>query len=184
MLLTFALKEEEGGLFNDYRYIITGIGKVNAAHALTKAIYENRPKLVVNLGTAGSFNHKIGDIINPIYFKDDMDLSSLGFINRQEKGLSLYHDQITLICKTVTNINHDKKYECVDMEAFALATVCHNENIPFACLKYVSDNANENAVNDWKKSLQLAPKALYATLQNLIEHGALKQHGNQKSATS
>jgi adenosylhomocysteine nucleosidase len=46
--------------------------------------------------------------------------------------------------------------EVIDMEAFALAKVCLLENIPFACAKYISDGADDNAPSDWQTSLRHA----------------------------
>lgn len=40
ILFVFALDSEAGNLFNHTQKLITGIGKVNAAIALTKAIQE------------------------------------------------------------------------------------------------------------------------------------------------
>ena len=42
--------------------------------------------------------------------------------------------------------------DVVDMEAYAIAKVCKLENIQFKCFKYISDKADGNAENDWKKS--------------------------------
>ena len=53
----------------------------------------------------------------------------------------------------------DMNVDVVDMEAYAIAKVCKLESIEFKCFKYVSDNADNNANNDWKKSLELASKA-------------------------
>ena len=40
-------------------------------------------------------------------------------------------------------------YDVVDMEAYALAMVAMKENIPFLCLKYISDGADDTAAEDW-----------------------------------
>ncbi|WP_228372435.1 nucleoside phosphorylase-I family protein [Chryseobacterium daeguense] len=55
-LFVFALDSEAGKAFKDKNKLITGIGKVNAAVELTKEIHRNRPKLIINLGSAGSKN--------------------------------------------------------------------------------------------------------------------------------
>ena len=47
----------------------------------------------------------------------------------------------------------DMEVDVVDMEAYAIAKVCKLENIEFKCFKYISDNADENADNDWNKNL-------------------------------
>jgi len=41
------------------------------------------------------------------------------------------------------------QYNVVDMEAYALATVAQKEQIPFLCLKYISDGADDSAAEDW-----------------------------------
>jgi adenosylhomocysteine nucleosidase len=45
------------------------------------------------------------------------------------------------------------------MEAYAIAKVCKLENIEFKCFKYISDNADENADNDWNKNLSKGASA-------------------------
>ena len=53
----------------------------------------------------------------------------------------------------------DMNVDVVDMEAYAIAKVCKLENIEFKCFKYVSDNADNKAKDDWKRNLELASKA-------------------------
>jgi adenosylhomocysteine nucleosidase len=55
--------------------------------------------------------------------------------------------------------------DVVDMEAYAIAKVCKLENIEFKCFKYISDNADQNASNDWNTNLILGAKA-FAELIN------------------
>ena len=43
-------------------YIRTGIGKVKSAFHLAEAIRQVQPDLVLNLGSAGTVNHQVGDI--------------------------------------------------------------------------------------------------------------------------
>jgi nucleoside phosphorylase len=61
-LFVFALEAEAGDVFNEVNTVFTGIGKVNAAIALTKAIATRKPKLIVNLGSAGSQRHGKGQV--------------------------------------------------------------------------------------------------------------------------
>ena len=57
------------------------------------------------------------------------------------------------------NQHIDMQVDVVDMEAYAIAKVCKLENIEFKCFKYISDNADENADNDWNKNLALGATA-------------------------
>ena len=162
-LFLAAIKEETVGL--DYFYHI-GVGKINATYNSLKLINLYRPKLVINYGTAGAINNNLKGIVECTkFYQRDMDVRALDF----ELGETPY-DKIKEI------INSDSGYSCgsgdsfvnkkidmivdmVDMEAYAIAKVCKLENIEFKCFKYISDNADKNADNDWKKNLEIASKA-------------------------
>ena len=58
------------------------------------------------------------------------------------------------------------KVDVVDMEAYAIAKVCKLENIEIKCFKYISDNANKNADNDWKRNLKIASNAFSNFIDN------------------
>ena len=42
-------------------YVRTGIGKVKSAFHLAEAIRQVQPDLVLNIGSAGTVNHQVGD---------------------------------------------------------------------------------------------------------------------------
>ena len=62
------------------------------------------------------------------------------------------------------------KLECdlVDMEAYAIAKVCHIHKVPFVSIKYITDGSDHNAHNDWRENLKPASKALFEIYQKLI----------------
>src|ERR1043165_2477871 len=87
-LFVFAMAEEAAGEFNDYNKLIVGAGKINAAYALTKAIHQQKPGLIINLGSAGSNTFKRGEVICCTQFiQRDMDARPLGF-NQYETPFS------------------------------------------------------------------------------------------------
>ena len=55
--------------------------------------------------------------------------------------------------------------DMADMEAYALAKVCALESLPFACVKYITDGADESAANDWQTNLRHAAEAFLALLK-------------------
>ncbi len=65
---------------------------------------------------------------------------------------------------THQEVDHD----IVDMEAYALAFVAMREQIPFACLKYISDGADPNSPTDWSQALRAAAYALEKALAKLL----------------
>lgn len=171
-LFVFALDSEAGKVFDHTRKSITGIGKVNAAIALTKAIHEKKPKLIVNLGSAGGYGFKKGDVICCTKFiQRDMDAQGLGFKKFEtplssipivlENGLKM--DNLKEgICGSGDSfeMNHiNTEYNVIDMEAYPLALIAMQENIPFLCLKYISDDAGSDAADDWSVQVHLASEA-------------------------
>ena len=51
-------------------YLRTGVGKVKSAFYLSEAISHAQPDLVVNVGTAGTICHQVGDIFVCRHFVD------------------------------------------------------------------------------------------------------------------
>ncbi len=176
-LFVFALESEAAEEFSDCNTLITGIGKVSAAYALTKYIAQHKPAMIINLGSAGSNTFSKGDIVCCTKFiQRDMDVRGLGFQLYEtplsgiapvlEYGLQI--DGLPQgICGTGDSfeMNHDvTDYTVVDMEAYPLALIAQKENIPFLCLKYISDGANGEAADDWNELVHKAAVAFRTLL--------------------
>lgn len=172
VLVVMALKEEGGHHFEDAGIPICyiGLGKVNATYNLTKAIVKEKPDLVVNFGTAGSRKFNRGEMVSVHSFlQRDMDVSPLGFapgVTPFEKvpQVLVFKPKILDLpqgtCGTGDSFEMDHSYDkgdVVDMEAYALAKVCYLEGVDFACVKFISDDADENAVEDWEESVKNVP---------------------------
>lgn len=181
-LLVFAMKEESQDVFDDYRVLHTGIGKVNASYALTAQIAHQRPPMVINMGTAGSRTFEGGAIVNPNRFiQRDMNVTALGFDLYQtpfsDDPLLLEYGEVVKnlpqgICGTGDSFDVSEgasQFDVVDMEAYALALICRRENIPFLCLKYISDGANDNAHEDWYTALHRTAEKLKLTLEEVLQ---------------
>jgi adenosylhomocysteine nucleosidase len=172
VLFSFALESEAADVFEGQNTLITGIGKVNAAYELTKVIHQKKPSLIVNLGSAGSNYFQKGSVICCTKFiQRDMDVRGLGF-ELYETPLSGLAPIIEYgfkmeglqegICGTGDSFemgHSEVLYNVVDMEAYALALVAMKENIPFVCLKYISDDADDNAADDWVVQVHKAAAA-------------------------
>jgi len=46
------------------------------------------------------------------------------------------------------------KWDVVDMEAYSLAKVCRNFEIPFISFKYITDGADDEADSDWETNVK------------------------------
>lgn len=172
----------------------SGIGKVNAAVATLTLIDHFHPSLVINTGVAGGTGPaKILDVVIPtaIAYHDvwcgpdtiwgqaagcpprfDCPLSEetiekLGaktgllasgdiFISRPQEVahiLELYPDAVAC-----------------DMESAAIAQVCHMKNVPFICIRVISDTpgADDN-ISQYENFWQAAPESTFKTLENLLQ---------------
>ncbi|NBA77325.1 nucleosidase [Emticicia sp. ODNR4P] len=181
ILFSFALESEAADVFEGQNVVFTGIGKVNAAYELTKVIHQQKPALIVNLGTAGSNYFAKGEVICCTKFvQRDMDVRGLGFQLYEtplsgvppllEYGLEMEGLKLG-ICGTGDSFemgHAETIYNVVDMEAYALALIAQKENIPFLCLKYISDGADDNAAEDWTEQVHKAAVA-YGKLLKILK---------------
>ena len=167
-LFIAAIKEETIGM-DFFKHV--GVGKINATYNTLKLIEKYKPKIIINYGTAGALNKNLSGIIECTkFYQRDMDVRGLNFelgetpfdevneILHSDKGFSCGSGDSFVNQKIEMNI------DVVDMEAYAIAKVCKFENITFRCFKYISDNADESANNDWKKNLKLGAKFFADTI--------------------
>lgn len=162
-LFLAAIKEETVGL--DYFKHI-GVGKINATYNTLKLIQIYKPKIIVNYGTAGAINTKLKGIVECTkFYQRDMDVRGLDFKLGEtpfDKVKEIIISDSGYSCGTGDSFVNQKiemEIDVVDMEAYAIAKVCMLENIEFKCFKYISDNADENANNDWNTNLALGAEA-------------------------
>ncbi|WP_300901788.1 nucleosidase [uncultured Bacteroides sp.] len=161
-------------------YLRTGIGKVKSAFYLAEAINQGRPDLVVNIGTAGTIRHRVGDILVCRRFID-RDMQKLNGVGVEweidsaellaQKGYCLHWDgNGEGVCNTgdsfLTELL-DVQGDVVDMEAYAQAMVCRAKEVPFISVKYVTDIIGRNSVKHWEDKLADARKGLGEFLEAL-----------------
>ena len=158
----------------DLKIHYTGVGKINASIKTLEIIKDYSPTHVINYGTAGSLNKKLKGLVEVTqFFQRDMDATPLGFkigqtpfdeieeINFGSAGYSCGTGDsfVTQTPKLRTDL--------VDMEAYAIAKICYLKDIKFRCFKYVSDNANEGANDDWIKNVSMGKKLFIERMRNL-----------------
>ena len=161
-----------------YDCCITGIGKVNAAVHLSKALSEKACDRVINLGICGCVNPDIQplsifavsrimegdrDFYSP---KHDILLPCLpsctlpsSILMTQDKAITRPEQRLRVSEKGAT---------LVDMEGYALAKTAQIFNIPFYSFKIVSDHADENTYNHVRENIVNASKLLCERIISLI----------------
>ena len=172
ILIVSALEIETQGKLDDWDVIYTGVGKVNATMTLVDRLTDYnyvKPDLVINYGTAGSRKIKKKTLVDCTKFvQRDMDVTGLGFLRgetpfEQDPPVIIQPQNIDFnpigrnaTCGTGDCFVEDKSQyygEVVDMEAYALAKVCYNYDVPFISFKYITDGADEQAHEDWEANL-------------------------------
>ena len=74
-------------------YIRTGVGKVKSAYYVSEVLNQAKPDLVINVGTAGSIDCQVGDILVCRHFID-RDMQKLA-----DMGLEYEIDSSTLLAE-------------------------------------------------------------------------------------
>lgn len=156
-----ALKEEVIGL--EYFHIL-GVGKINATLKTNELINKFQPNEIINFGTAGALNKNLRGIIECTkFYQRDMDCRGLLDFKLGETPFDKINEIIIskrgYSCGTGDNFVTEKiemDLDVVDMESYAVAKVCIIKNVNFRCFKFISDNADNTADNDWKENLKIA----------------------------
>ncbi len=168
-LLIVALENElPRDLVAGWQIVYSGVGKVNAAITLCDALVSCSPKKVVNYGSAGALRTGLGGLYSVTRFQQrDMDVRALGFSLGEtpfEDDMIIDFDGDGLSCGTGDNFVSappEMNSDLVDMEAYALAKICRQKAVEFHCFKFVSDNANGDAADDWNQKLALGARLFF-----------------------
>lgn len=157
LLIFVALKSELPEGVHGHEVVYTGVGKVNAALAAARAFERVRPGYAVNFGTAGAVTPGLSGLIKcGAAVQRDMDLRPMGL----EAGVTFGDPEPALIRwgdgpvigtgDSFVTSKPDIACDLVDMEAFALAKAALRYDVPFRALKFISDNADGGAADDWR----------------------------------
>ncbi len=153
--------------FPEYTFY-TGIGKVNAAIAATRIVERYDPKVIINIGTAGSCLRKLQGLVECGVFIDrDID-------EKLTQSKKIITDRNKAIISTGDKFITEKLDDChlVDMESYAIAKVCHINDIKFKCYKYITDYVGSNSSEIWEENIKHSHpsfiKVIYDHFQNSV----------------
>lgn len=143
----------------------SGVGKINATYLVTQLMIEEKPELVLNVGTAGCLRSELlGGVfgINEVIERDmnAEPLAPRGVVPFSNERPFLRSDFGSTKCATGDSFvtDHDKwlienEVDLVDMELFAIAKVVERFGATWRAIKFASDLANEDAAEHWNDSL-------------------------------
>ena len=157
-IVLIAIREEAPDLGHMMNLFYTGVGKVNAAMTAGEVIAKYRPQRIINFGTAGSVTVGTGLHECTQFVQRDMTCEALGCGPGQTPfETSVHIGTPGVTCSTGDNFVMNPQLhipaDLVDMEAYAIAKACEKHRVEFLCFKYVSDQADATANQDWRDSV-------------------------------
>ncbi len=177
-----------------------GIGKVNAAIGTLTLIENFHPNLVINTGVAGGAGNVagildvvIGDKIAyhdvwcgpgtewgeasgfPRFFTSTEAVSALDYLNNNPQikhGLICSGDIFISKAEEVQRIKSlYPEVLAVDMESASIAQVCHLKNVPFFCVRVISDTpGGEDNIAQYENFWEDAPLHTFNVVKNIISN--------------
>ena len=177
------MKEEAADIMSggDHEVLITGIGTLPAAIALTRRLSSGPlPSRVINVGTAGALVdlepgvYEVSDAV-----KHDFKVGGTSEITDFVYPRWFSFDPLTELPKAKlatgdafvnrSDLRDELARECqlVDMEGYALAAVCSTFGVPLTLLKQVSDSANEESKGTWANVLDRGARQLASAATDL-----------------
>lgn len=166
ILVTFAVKEEmkffEGR--PGVRRFVTGMGRDNAELAITQALQEIKPRLVLTCGYAGGLNPALQS--NQVIFQADEGTPLF------EQLAAAGATPVNFFCARRVAITAEEKLrlwrstglDAVEMESETIRDFCREANVPNATVRVISDSANEDLPLDFNTLMSPAQKIHYGKL--------------------
>ena len=165
-LLVVATENELPRQFAQGRQIVyTGAGKINAAIALCDALVSYRSEQLANYGSAGALLRGLSGLCRVTGFQHrDMDVRARGFSLGQtsfEYDVIIDLDGHVFSCGTgddFVSAPPEMSSDLVDMEAYALAKIWQQKAFEIYCFKFIPENADDDAANNWVQKLELGAR--------------------------
>lgn len=158
VVLFVADKDEISPAEVPFPVVFTGMGKMRMFSALVRwhdSLPEGRAPVVLNIGSAGSAKYPIGTIVPCSHFFNGGCELVEDCIDLPGHGASVFSGDYFMSTQTFSpeQVKElSRQYDLFDMEAYAAALFCRMYDIPFYCLKAVSDNLDGN-LKDWRSIL-------------------------------
>ena len=168
VLVVSATRAEAAHVPRGTDLLITGIGKVRAASAVTRRLALGDYRRVVNIGTSGALRDGRSGLFTPSrVIEHDIsvaDLAAMGYRQPDEWEVpggdgSVLATGDMFVSDPAHRERLGRRADLVDMEGAAVVQVCASFSIPVRIVKVVSDNADDTAF-DWPSVIDAAARDL------------------------
>jgi adenosylhomocysteine nucleosidase len=155
----------------------TGIGQEKARQVLESFFKLYHCDYILNIGFAGAISdtYRKGDIVSVSQVINE-ESKNLPITIRNIDFISLKSVRLITVNKAVLNSERrsylQQKYETdiVDMEGYAFAELCRENNTPFSSIKIISDLADKQAVKDFLKNYKMLAGKMIPVVKKTIEN--------------
>lgn len=162
-LLVVALEEEAQHLhLSQWPVLVTGVGKVCAASALSAVLARQRPSRLINLGTAGALRddlhgtHVVGRVL-----QHDFNDQAIHALTGQRFGAEIdlgvagpvLASGDLFVDGAAERARLASVADLVDMEGYAVAKVARDFGLDVTLVKQISDRAGEGAGRTWREAV-------------------------------
>lgn len=172
-LIVVALEQEARHFVGDHPVLVTGVGKVRAAIAVSRLLASGTlPAQIVNVGTAGGLRpgvegtHEVCRVL-----QHDYDGEAVLAVTGRADGPPLdlpVSSSAGLVLATGDRFvaggpQRDRIAEIadlVDMEGYAVASAARAAGVPVRLVKHVSDQADEDAGRSWSEGVDACARLL------------------------
>lgn len=165
--------------------LFTGVGKVCAATALAKYLAEN-PSIhsVINYGTAGGIKGVSKGHVYAVnrFIESDFRSCAVNLPHKDLITVDTWGEFDYKVCSTqdhfvtdsgeLIEVTFGDQVNLVDMESYALAYVCQQSGVNFCCYKYISDEADSDAADEWQENVGSGEDQF---VKILVEHHGYEQ---------
>jgi futalosine hydrolase len=175
VLLVSATKEEI--LVSNLPHLVTGVGMVSTAIAVTNALSKSNYDLVINAGIAGSFNRslKIGQVVEVTkdYFSELGAQDGVHFLTPDEINLNVVADiemnpatNLDKVSGITVNTIHGEKIaiqkvvhrfnpQIESMEGAACMLACQKAGVPCVQIRSISNYVEKRNKSNWNIPLAI-----------------------------
>ncbi|WP_131104361.1 nucleosidase [Ornithinimicrobium sufpigmenti] len=172
-LIVVALEQEARHFVVDHPVLVTGVGKVRAAIAVTQVLASGTlPAQVVNVGTAGGLRpgvagtHEVCRVVQHDYDGEAV-LAVTGRADGPPLALPVSSGQGLVLATgdrfVAGGPERDRVAQVadfVDMEGYAVAAAARAAGVPVRLVKHVSDQADEDAGRSWSEGVDACARLL------------------------
>jgi adenosylhomocysteine nucleosidase len=162
-LLVVALEEEAQHLHvTEWPVLVTGVGKVCAASALSAVLARHRPSRLINLGTAGALRDDLhGTQVVGRVLQHDFSDEAIFALTGEHFGaaIDLGADGPVLASGDLFVDGGPQRArlaamsDLVDMEGYAVAKVGRDFGLDVSLVKQISDRAGDGAGRTWREAV-------------------------------